>query len=272
MNWVTETIQSMYTYLTGVDLWIWIAKTILRVLVIVVMAYVVRYIGNKVIDAVFADRKHLPIQLTTQRREQTLKNLLQNVLSYAIGFIAIMMILDTFHVPIKTMLAGAGVVGLAIGFGAQSLVRDIIAGFFIIFEDQFSVGDYIETGHIEGDVEVIGLRTTKLRSFYGQTYVIPNGKIEIVTNYSISNGFAMVEINIPYESDIIKVEKMVDEILITLPDKYDLFIDTPEINGVQALELSNYVLRIRAETTPVMQWAGARAIRKEVKEHLFQEG
>src|SRR5699024_2863169 len=95
---------------------------------------------------------------------------------------------------------------------------------------------------------------------------------ETVTNYSISNGFAMVEINIPYESDIIKVEKMVDEILITLPDKYDLFIGTPEINGVQALELSNYVLRIRAETTPVMQWAGARAIRKEVKEHLFQEG
>src|SRR5699024_3861621 len=128
----------------------------------------------------------------TSRREQTLKNLLKNVLSYTIVFI-VMMILDTFHVPIKTMLAGAGVVGLAIGFGAQSLVRDVIAGFFIIFEDQYSVGDYIETDMIEGDVEVIGLRTTKLRSYYGQTYVIPNGKIEIVTNYSASNGFAMVE-------------------------------------------------------------------------------
>src|SRR5699024_10735788 len=152
------------------------------------------------------------------------KNLLSNVLSYLIVFIVIMMILDTFDVPIRTMLAGAGVVGLAIGFGAQSLVRDIIAGFFIIFEDQFSVGDYIETGEIEGDVEVIGLRTTKLRSFYGQTYVIPNGKIEIVTNYSVSNGFAMVEINIPYESDIVKVEKMVEEILKTMPYKYDTFV------------------------------------------------
>src|SRR5699024_12219638 len=109
-----------------------------------VIADVVIHIGDKVSRDIVADRRHLPIQLTSQRREQTLINLLQNVLSYVIGFIAIMMILDTFHVPIKTMLAGAGVVGLAIGFGAQSLVKDIIAGFFIIFEDQFSVGDYIE--------------------------------------------------------------------------------------------------------------------------------
>src|SRR5699024_12815581 len=148
MDWVTETIHSMYTYLTGAELWIWIAKTILRIIVIVVVAYVVRYIGNKVIDAIFADLRHLPIQLTTQRREQTLKNLLQNVLSYVIRFIAIMMILDTFHVAIKTMLASAGVVGLAIDFGAQSIVNVIISGFFIIFEDQLSVVGYQEYGDI----------------------------------------------------------------------------------------------------------------------------
>src|SRR5699024_6992759 len=123
-----------------------------------------------------------------------------------------------------------------------------------------------------GDVEIIGLRTTKLRSYYGQTYVIPNGKIDIVTNYSVSNGFAMVEVNIPYESDILKVERLVDDILQTLPAKYDFFIGTPEINGVQTLDLSNYVLRLRGETTPVMQWEGARVIRKKVKEHLFEKG
>src|SRR5699024_2800614 len=155
--------------------------------------------------------------------------------------------------------------GLAIGFGAQTLVKDIIAGFFIIFEDQFSVGDYIEIGQIEGDVEVIGLRTTTLRSYFGQQYVIPNGNIEIVTNYSSANGFAMVEVNLPYETDIMQAEKMVAEVLPSLPVTYDIFVSEPEINGVQALELSNYVLRIRAETLPVMQWAGARAIRKEVK-------
>lgn len=272
MDWATEALHSLYGYLTGADLWIWIGKTLLRIAAIIILAFVFRSIGNKLINAVFRERTISPIRLTTSRREQTLKNLLSNVLSYIIVFIVIMMILDTFHVPIKTMLAGAGVAGLAIGFGAQNLVKDVIAGFFIIFEDQFSVGDYIETGPIEGDVEVIGLRTTKLRSYYGQTYVIPNGKIEIVTNYSLTNGFAMVEINVPYEADIVELEKMVEKILVTLPEKYDMFEDTPVINGVQALELSNYVLRIRAETIPVMQWAGARAIRKEVKEYLFEEG
>lgn len=272
MNLITDTLHSLYEYITGEALWIWIGKTLLRIFVIIILAFIVRNIVYKVIDTIFRDKKALPIKLTTNRREQTLKNLSKNVLSYVLVFIVIMMILDTFDVPIRTMLAGAGVAGLAIGFGAQSLVRDVIAGFFIIFEDQFSVGDYIETGKIEGDVEVIGLRTTKLRSFYGQTYVIPNGSIEVVTNYSASNGFSMVEINIPYESDIVKVEKMIDDILLTLPGKYDFFIGTPEINGVQALELSNYVIRIRAETEPVMQWAGARAIRKEVKEHLFERG
>lgn len=272
MDWVTEVWHFLYQYFTGESVWVWIGKMILRIVIIIVLAFVLKNIAYRLIDSIFKDKKSVRIRLTTNRREQTLKNLSKNVLSYIIVFIVIMMILDTFNVPIKTMLAGAGVAGLAIGFGAQSLVKDIIAGFFIIFEDQFSVGDYIETSGIEGDVEIIGMRSTKLRSFYGQTYVIPNGKIDIVTNYSVSNGFAMVEINIPYETNIVKVEKMVEEILNELPKRYDLFVGTPFINGVQALDLSNFVLRIRAETTPVMQWAGARAIRKEVKEHLFEKG
>lgn len=272
MDLVTDALNSLYEYFKSEALWLWIGKTMLRITAIIVFAYIFKNIGNKVIDTIFKDKKRIRIRLTTNRREQTLRNLSKNIWSYIIMFIVIMMILDTFHVPIKTMLAGAGVAGLAIGFGAQSLVKDIIAGFFIIFEDQFSVGDYIETSKIEGDVEMIGLRSTKLRSYFGQTYVIPNGSIDIVTNYSASNGFAMVEVNVPYESDIVKIEKMVNDILITLPAKNDIFIGTPEINGVQALELSNYVLRIRAETIPVMQWEGARVIRKEVKENLFEQG
>src|SRR5699024_4557656 len=270
---LTDTLQSLYDYITGEELWVWFGKTFLRIIIIIILAYTVRNIGYKVIDTIFRDKKTLPIRLTTNRREQTLRNLLKNVLSYVILFIVILMILDTFEVPIRTMLAGAGIAGLAIGFGAQSLVKDIIAGFFIVFEDQFSVGDYIEIDKIEGDVEVIGLRTTKLRSYYGQTYVIPNGKINIVTNYSASNGFAMVEVNIPYETNIIRVEKMINDILHTMVKKYpDVFVDDPFINGVQALELSNYILRIRAETVPVMQWEGAQLNRKEVKEGLFEKG
>lgn len=272
MNWMADIVQSLYEYLTGKDVWVWIGQTVLRLVVIFIFAYVLRGIGNKMINVIFKDRKSIPVRITTNRREQTLKNLLSSILSYSIVFIVILMVLDTFHVPIRTMLAGAGIAGLAIGFGAQNLVKDVIGGFFIVFEDHFSVGDYIEVKGIEGDVESIGLRSTKLRSFYGQQYVIPNGSIEIVTNYSVRNGFAMVEVNIPYEEDIVRLEEMVEKVLEELPEKHDLFVGTPEINGVQALELSNYVLRIRAETIPVMQWAGARIIRKEVKERLFEKG
>ncbi|GAB4074612.1 mechanosensitive ion channel family protein [Barrientosiimonas marina] len=272
MDFFADVFHSIYDYITSETLWMTVGKTILKMVAIILVAFVLKHLGNKVINTVFRDKKKSRIKLTTNRREQTLKNLSKNILSYLIMFLATMMILDAFNIPIKTMLAGAGIAGLAIGFGAQSLVSDIIAGFFIIFEDQFSVGDYIETGEIEGDVEIIGLRTTKLRSYYGQTYVIPNGKIDIVTNYSASNGFAMVEVNVPYETDIMNIEKIISNVLTTLPYKYEIFVGEPEINGLQALELSNYVMRIRAETLPVMQWAGGRLIRKEVKENLFEQG
>lgn len=265
--------ENLYSYIVGEELWIRIGTNLLRIVIIILFAFIVRNIGYRIIDIIFKDKKTIPIRLTSNRREQTLKNLSKNILSYVLLFIVVLMILDIFDVPIRTMLAGAGIAGVAIGFGAQSLVKDVIAGFFIIFEDQFSVGDYIEIGDIEGDVEVIGLRSTKLRSFYGQTYVIPNGQINIVTNYSASNGYAMVEINIPYETNIVKVENMIKHILPTLKTNYpDVFIDEPFIQGVTALELSNYVLRVRAETFPVMQWEGARLIRKDVKAYLFEHG
>src|SRR5690625_1552052 len=129
------------------------------------------------------------------------------------------MVLETFGVPVSTLLAGAGVVGLAIGFGAQSLVKDIISGFFIIFEDQFSVGDYIMINSLEGTVEEIGLRTTKIESWTGEQHVIPNGDISIVTNYSIHNGISVVEVNVPYENDINEVKRLLDEIISGLPNK-----------------------------------------------------
>src|SRR5699024_12490246 len=159
------------------------------------------------------------------------------------------------------------------GFGYQKLIMDVIGRLFIIIENYFFVGDYIVISEIEGDVVMIGMRNIILRSYFGQTYIIPNGYIEVLTNYSSSNGFAMVEINIPYESDILSVEKLVAKTLVVLPEKYhDIFVGMPEIDGVQALELSNYILRVRAETLPVMQWEGARIIRKEVKEKLFEQG
>src|SRR5699024_2358499 len=120
MDWITDALHSLYGYLTGASLWIWLGQTLLRSAVIIILAFVLRYIGNKVINTIFKDKRSAPLRLTKNRKEQTLINLLNNVLSDLMMVIAIKMILDTFNVPIKTVLAGAGIAGLAIGFGVQS--------------------------------------------------------------------------------------------------------------------------------------------------------
>src|SRR5699024_6535199 len=144
----TDILHMLYGSITSTELWIWIGQALLRIAIIIILAFILKAIGTRVINTIIRDKSKYHIRLTTSKREKTVKNLLNNVLSYVLVAIVILMILDTFDVPIRTMLAGAGVVGLAIGFGAQTLVKDIIAGFFIIFEDQFSVGDYIEIGEI----------------------------------------------------------------------------------------------------------------------------
>ena len=198
--------------------------------------------------------------------------LLQNVLTYAVYFIAIIMILSALTINVQAMLAGAGIVGLAVGFGAQSLVKDVITGFFIIFEDQFSVGDYVRIGQFEGTVEEIGLRTSKVKSFTGEINIIPNGSIVEVTNFSIYNSVAVLDIGIAYEGDIQYAEKVLQEYLEGLPSKYEELVKAPELLGVQQFGASEVVLRIVAETLPMKHWYIGRVMRKEIKLVLDEHG
>lgn len=266
-----ETLTEIWDYISKPAIWVSLGEMFLKIIIIIILGMILNKIGGRLVERAFSNRKHLRVHMS-DRREQTLSKLLKNVLIYLITFIVIVMILETLGVPVATLIAGAGVAGLAIGFGAQSLVKDIISGFFIIFEDQFSVGDYITIDGLEGTVEEIGFRTTKLAGWTGEQYVLPNGSINFVTNYSIHNGLSVVEINVPYENDIPQVEQLLEELITDLPNRYDIFISPPEIHGVTNLELSNFVIRIIAETLPSNQWAGERIIRKEVKEQLFNHG
>ncbi|WP_343751821.1 mechanosensitive ion channel family protein [Lentibacillus halophilus] len=264
--------QQLWDYVTGADLWVSVGSALLNTILIIILAMLVIRFGNRMIERIFENRTHNPFRIT-ERREVTLKKLIQNTLKYTVYFIAIIMILQgVLNLPITSLLAGAGVAGLAIGFGAQSLVRDVISGFFIIFEDQFSVGDYILVSGAEGTVEEIGLRTTKIQSWTGEQHVIPNGNVTQVTNYSVHNGLAVVDVNIPYENDAVIAEKLIETIGKELPDQYEEIVRVPEVIGVQTLESSHYVIRVIAETLPVYQWAGARIMRKEIKEALYKEG
>ncbi|AVR01010.1 mechanosensitive ion channel protein MscS [Oceanobacillus iheyensis] len=267
-----EKLQNSWHYLKGPDLWLLIGGKILQVILIIVLALIVVRVTRNVVDRLFKKREKGPIRIT-ERRENTLKKLIKNVVAYIVYFIAIIMILDNvFGFQVGALLAGAGVAGLAIGFGAQNLVRDIISGFFIIFEDQFSVGDYVGVAGIEGTVEEIGLRTTKVLSWTGELNVLPNGNVTQVINYSVHNGLSIVDVNIPYESNVNDAENAINNIVATLPDKYDFIVGVPEIIGVQNLDVSHFTIRIIADTLPGFQWAGERNIRKEIQNQLYNAG
>jgi len=271
MEVIQKYLSSLWQYLIDNNVWMSIGKGTFRIIAIIILMRIAIGLVKKVVDRIFHRKQKGPFHIT-KRREETLNKLIQNVATYIIYFTAFVMILDTLTIQIGPLLAGAGIAGLAIGFGAQNLVKDIISGFFIVFEDQFGVGDYVSFAGIEGTVEEIGLRTTKVKSWTGEQQIIPNGNITQVTNYSIHNGLAIVDINIPYENDIAVAEKIIEDVLSGLADKYEQIVSTPVIHGVQNLETSHVVLRVIAETLPVYQWSGARVIRKEVKERLYKEG
>ncbi|WP_345242546.1 mechanosensitive ion channel family protein [Pontibacillus salipaludis] len=248
-----------------------LGKGVLNIIVILLLSYFIIKFGKQVIQNIFKRRRKGPFKIT-QRRELTLVKLLENTLTYMVYFTAAIMVLDTISIDVRTLLAGAGIAGLAIGFGAQNLVKDIITGFFIIFEDQFSVGDYVQTSSSEGFVEEIGLRTTKIKHWTGKLHIIPNGSINEVTNFSVHNSIAVVDVSIAYEGDIIRAEAVIEDLLQELPRRYQELRGTPELLGVQSLGSSDVVLRIIAETDPMEHWPIARMLRKELKNRLDEQG
>ncbi|RLQ93974.1 mechanosensitive ion channel family protein [Falsibacillus albus] len=268
---VDQSINSWYKWISNEQMWMTLGGRTLKIIAIILISALVIRIGKAAIQNVFKVRAKSPLRFT-ERREATLLKLLENVLVYVIYFVSFIMILSTLTINVTGLLAGAGIVGLAIGFGAQNLVRDIITGFFIIFEDQFSVGDYVRIGGSEGFVEEIGLRTTKIKSWTGELHIFPNGNISEVTNYSMHNSIAVVDVSIAYEENIDEAEEVIQELLAKLPHKYEELVQPPELLGVQNLAASEVVMRIVAETIPVRHWYIARMIRKEVKMALDARG
>jgi moderate conductance mechanosensitive channel len=271
MEWLTNLWYSVYKYMINSEMWINLGIKSLRILAIIIGTMIVIRISKSLVNNIFQVRLRAPLRLN-ERRENTLVKLIHNVLTYVIYFISFLMILMEFEIDVKGLIAGAGVVGLAVGFGAQNLVRDVITGFFIIFERQFSVGDYVKISKFEGFVEEIGLRVTKIKSWTGELHILPNSSITEVTNFSIHNSIAVVDISIAYEEEIPQAEKVIQELLEELPKKYEAMVKTPEYLGVQNLGASEVVLRVISEVKPMEHWATGRAMRKEIKLRFDENG
>lgn len=267
--------QKMYERLleklTSEQLWDAIWSATVEILAIMILSYTVVLVGRIFIKKVFILRMKAPIQ-HSERRQKTISRLLQSVLSYVVYFSAILAILSAVNIDIAGLLAGAGIAGLAIGFGAQSLVKDVITGFFIIFEDQFGVGDYIQVNAAEGTVIEIGLRTTKIKGLNGEMHIIPNGAIGDVVNFSISNSIAVVDIGVAYNADIKLAEALIQNYLDGLQEKYEEIVDVPKFLGMLHVVGAEITMRITVETLPMQHHRIARIIRKDVKDIFDKNG
>ncbi|WP_249929416.1 mechanosensitive ion channel family protein [Planococcus maritimus] len=268
---VERFVNQMVTKLLDEEMWVDISGTALRVLLIAVGAYLLTRVMRVIIRKSFSVQLRGPIK-TNGRRHQTLSKLVENIATYVIGFMAVVAILSVFSINVSGIIAGAGVIGLAVGFGAQNLVRDVITGFFIIFEDQFSVGDYVRINQAEGTVQEIGLRTTKVQAWTGELFIFPNGTVTEVVNFSLHNSTAVVDLSVSHDSDLAKVERLILEFLETVQPTYEEVISPAELLGVQNMTATEVVMRLTAETLPMQHFAVSRRMRRDLKEFLDQRG
>lgn len=237
---------------------------LLKLLGIIIAFLVVKAIGNKVIRKMFnrlQERDNI-----SNGRALTLQSLTLNIFSYVLIFIFIVMIFEVFNYNVSALIAGAGVVGLAIGFGAQGLVSDVVTGFFLLLEKQIDVGDYVTVAGFDGIVEQVGLRTTQIRGFDGTLHYVPNREITNVSNHSRGNMRALVDIGISYNDDIDKAIAVLQDICEKLAAEDENIVEGPNVLGVQALGSSDVVIRVLAKTKNMEQWAVERNLRKAIKE------
>lgn len=263
--------EKYWDYITSEELWDFIIVASVKITAILVISWLTVVIGKKIIANVFALRMRTPLNYS-ERRTKTILKLLQSMLSYLVYFSAIMGILSALDIQIAGLLAGAGIAGLAIGFGAQSLVKDIITGFFIIFEDQFGVGDYIKLNTAEGTVHEIGLRTTKIKGPSGEQHIIPNGAIGTVINYSINDTLTFVDFTLPSTVNIDTVEGIIEKYLKTLKDQYEELTYPPVLLGVQSFTPTDVTMRIKVQTASMQHSKMARIIRRELMMLLEEHG
>lgn len=216
--------------------------------------------------------------LTTNQPEQravTLAGIFKSVSKIVIVLVAGLTILDILGLNTAPLIAGAGVAGLAISFGAQNLIRDFISGFFILLENQYKVGDVIRAAGVSGQVEDMNLRTTVLRDLEGVAHFIPNGEIKVVSNLAKEWSRAVVNVGVAYKEDLDRVVSVLNSVGQELSRDVIFgpsILESPQVLGVESFGDSQVTLRIVTKTRPLKQWETARELRKRIKAAFDREG
>ncbi|MDU2674107.1 MAG: mechanosensitive ion channel family protein [Clostridium sp.] len=245
---------------------------ILRIVIILVAINLIIKIGNKIINK-FVDKQvksKLSFSLDPQKAI-TIGEVLKSVLKYTVYLVGVALMFYDVFAKIPVALASAG--GFAIGLGAQSLVKDLINGFFLLFEDQYGVGDHVTISNFSGIVESMGIRTTVLRDFTGDLHLIPNGSILEVTNHSRGDIRFIVDVDIAYEENIDQATNLIKSVNEAFEEKHkDKLRGHIEVLGVISLNPSGITIRVVGRAKPLSQWEMERELRKEIKEALTRAG
>lgn len=276
----------------------WLLSDGLRILLTIVLAVVVRWLLHRLIDRAVKTMS----ERGTKRREEaaqgsrasqfwveatgaaharheqrmtTLGSLLRSIVTFVVGLIAMLTVMALVGIPLGPLLASAGVGGVALGFGAQSLVKDFLSGVFMILEDQYGVGDVIDTGEAIGTVEEVTLRVTRLRDADGVTWYIRNGEIVRIGNLSQHRATAIVDVPVAYDEDVVKVTSVIREAAAQMTgDKAweGRLLDTPTVAGIESIVGQTMTLRVLAETSPGDKIDIQRELRQRIKAALDTAG
>ena len=209
------------------------------------------------------------------KRAQTIGRIVQKTLSIVISTMAALMILRELDIDITPVLTGAGIAGLAVGFGAQTLVRDVLSGFFLIFEDQIRVGDVAVVNGQGGLVEEVNLRTLILRDEKGAVHIFPNGEVKTLANLSKDFSYYVITVGVAYDAEVDRAVEAMQEAasLVTKDPGLSPYILEPlEVLGVDAFEPGQLVVKARIKTVPLKQWVVGRELRKQIARVFSERG
>ena len=278
---------------TLTDLGDWLLGPPLKIVLILIAAAVLNRVARRAVkrsltrlhtgavrERMGAVRRRTPAALletgeTSLRAEQridALSSVLRSVVTFVIWLVAVLMCLGEVGIDLAPLLAGAGVLGVAIGFGSQSLVRDFLSGMFILIEDQFGVGDIVDLGDASGTVEAVSLRTTRLRAVDGTVWHMPNGEIRRVGNMSQHWSRALLDVEVAYDTDLEHARRVIKRVADELWREDSSVLDEPEMWGVEQLGASGIALRLVVKTTPSAQWKVSRELRERIKLAFDEEG
>ena len=256
------------------DIW----QMVLRLLAIVAVLLAIRYFGTSIIEKIIRKAitsDHYASSKAEKMREDTLISILNAILKVSIWIFGSMLLLAQLGVNIGPLIAGASIAGIAIGFGAQTIVRDFVSGIFIILENRYRVGDVIKLAGITGTVEAITVRQTIVRDYEGNKHFIPNGAIEVASNLSMDYSNLILNIDISYDADIERVKEVIDTVgrrLAEDPEYKKLIIKTPAFLRVQDFGAHSVVVRVAGRLKPGTQWQLAGAMRLRLKEAFDKNG